>query len=219
MSDYEDMLEDEDIEEVIDGYDTEIEPEDVFSMVMINKNRKVKVTVGLEDDDGDDIPLKDVITELLAYIKDQLNDKEKNQFAEQIMPLMSQAVVSGLGRMIGLRATAFHLSNEMTRAAFIQMMCVGLLLLKFVQQKELKICTFEEDVTDEEIEEIERRSKAHDTATLAALAGHDPKAVLAELQKQGLITEDDLRDMINGRGAEDDILESDEPDEPDNEDE
>jgi hypothetical protein len=206
MSEFDEMDFDEDeLEAMHEGSDDALEPEDVFKLVTINRIRKKRTIVHLQDEAGDRVELKDVVKELLVYIKDKMEDEDGNQFTEQIMPLMSQAVVSGLGRMIGLHATAFHLSQQVTRASIIHMMCVALLMLKFVQQKELTIVTFEEDVTDEEIEEIERRNRANSTATLAALAGHDPRAVLEQLREQGHITDDDLKDMLNGED-EDDIL-------------
>lgn len=200
---WEENWDEEELEELYTGGEDHVEPEDLFSMVMINKKRKVKTTVELRDADGDTIELKDVIQQLLQYSRDKMEDKSGNQFNEQIMPLMAQSVVSGLGRMIGIRATAFHLSNELTRAAFVQMMAIGLLILKFIQKEELKIYTYEEPVTDEEIEDIHRKSKANSVATLASLAGANPREVLEELRAQGHITDDDLQDILNGEGDED----------------
>jgi hypothetical protein len=204
MSDYEDMFDEEELEEIYDTGPAGIDPEDAFSLCMINKVRKIKTTVELQDKDGDEVPLRDVIQELLGYIKDQLGDEEENQFSSQLMPLMAQAAVSGLGRMIGLRATAFHLANETTKHAFIHMMCVGLLLLKFIQQKNLKICTIEEEVDDEEIERIERVNQANNTATIAALAGADPISVIRELREQGHLTDEDVRDFLNQPDGDED---------------
>jgi len=204
--DYDEMFDQEDLEELYEGAEEGIEPEDVFNMVLINKIKKTRIQIELEDEDGDIVPLKDVIQQLLGYIKDQLKDEDGNQFADQIMPLMAHSVVSGLGRMIGLRATAFHLANDTTRLSLIHMMCLGLLLLKFVQQKNLHIITHEEDVTDEEIEEVERRTEANKAAVLASLAGEDPKATLRELRRQGHITEEDLSNLL---GESDDDEEED----------
>lgn len=185
-----------------------MDPEDVFTMVMINRKRKVKTTVELQDKDGDVVPLKDVLQQLIQYSRTKMEDTEGNQFNDQIMPLMSQAVVGSLGRMIGIRNTAFHLSNETTRIAFIQTMCIGLLLLKFIQKEELKIYTYEESVSDEEIEEIDRRSKANSLATLASLAGANPQEILQHLRNEGHITDEDLEQVLSGDRDEDDDSEN-----------
>jgi hypothetical protein len=204
MSDDNEMeLDDDELESLHEGMESDLDPEDVFKMVLINKIRKKRTHVELQDASGDQVQLKDVITELLAYIKEKLQDEDGNQFTEQIMPLMAQGVVSGLGRMVGIHNTAFMLANDTTRYSLINMMCVSFLLLKFVQQKGLVIHTYEEDVSDEEIAAVERKSEANKTATLAALAGEDPRAVLREMKERGLITETDLTDILKDNGDKD----------------
>lgn len=206
--DYDEVFDEDDLEELYEG-SAEVEPEDVFNMVLINKVKKTKVSIELEDPDGDTVPLKDVIQQLLGYIKDQLHDGD-NQFADQIMPLMAHSVVSGLGRILGIRTTAFYLANDVTRLSLIHMMCLGLLLLKFVQQKNLTIVTQEEEVTDQEIADLERKLNANKTAVLAGLAGEDPRAVIRELRRQGHITDEDLEEMIGGVQEEEEIEDDDE---------
>jgi len=193
-------LDDDEMAELYEGHNDDLAPEDVFKMVMINKIRKKRVHVELQDADGDTVQLKDVVQELINYVKTKMKDEDENQFTAQIMPLMSQAVVSGLGRMVGINQTAFYLADDTARFSFINMMCVAFLMLKFVQQKGLTIHTFENDVTDEEIAELERKTKANSIATLGALAGEDPKAILEELRKRGKITDEDLKDMLKGNG-------------------
>jgi len=207
MSEFDELdyegLEDE-LADAFEGDPDELQPEDVFKMVMINRIKKVKVKIKLVDEDGDEVDLPDTIAQLLNYVKDQLQDEEGNQFSEQILPLMSQSVVSGLGRILGIRGTAFHLANEATRVAIIHMMAIGLLLLKFVQENNLTIHTFEEEVSDDEIEEIERKAKASSVATMSSAMGMDPKEVLQELVNQGKITDDDLKDIMGGKDDDDD---------------
>jgi hypothetical protein len=173
-------------------------PEEVFKMVMINKVKGTTVRVELQDKEGDVVELSEVIEELLGYVERKLEDKEPNQFVDQIMPLMAQSVVSGLGRMLGIRHTALFLTNELSRVALVNMMSIAFLLLKFVQQKELTIQTYEEEISEEEIEEIQRKAKAGSAATMGALLGLDPKEILNNLVKQGEISQSDLEAILNG---------------------
>lgn len=195
MEDY-DGLEDDLAESFGGENQDEVAPEDILQMVMINRNKKTKVSISLEDEEGDKVDLVETISGLIKYVEDKLNDKEENQFVEQILPLMSQSVVTGLSRMIGTDATAFHLTNPITRTAIINMMAVGFLLLKFVQQNDLSVVTHEEPVTDEEIAEIEQRSQVASAAMALASTGMDPKQVLQILKEQGKITDDDLKKAL-----------------------
>lgn len=191
-----DIFDEDELAEMYEDQMDSMSPEDVFNMVLINKAKKTKVHIVLSDEDGDEVDLVDIISELIEYVKDKLKDEEGNQFADQIMPLMTQSVVSGLGRLVGINATAFYLSNDGMRFSIIQMMCVGFLLLKLIQEKGLVITTYEEEVDDDVIEEIERKSKANSAATLASMIGQDPHEVLKQMYNRGDLTADDLRSMI-----------------------
>jgi hypothetical protein len=188
-----DELDEDLLEEEMD-----ITPEEMFKMVMINKVKGTAVRVELFDSEGDKVEISDIIEKLLTYIEDKLSNEESNQFVDQIMPLMAQSVVSGLGRMVGLQHTAFYLANETSRRAIINMMAIAFLLLKFVQQNKLTIQTFEEEISEEEIEEIERKAQAGSTATMGAFLGLDPREILENLVEKGEITQEDLDSILNG---------------------
>jgi len=201
MSD--EMYDEDDLAEAYEADPDTLSPEEIFKMVTLNRNKMTKVKVTLRDNEDDEVELVDIITELLAYVKDKFEDESgENQFLNQILPLMAQSVVSGLSRSIGISQTAFLLAQDMTMVALVEMMCLSFLMLKFMQQKELTVFTHEEDVTQEEMDEIDRKSQANNTATLAALMGSDPKAVLQRLKDEGKITAKDLRDMFGGEGEE-----------------
>ena len=198
MSQFDETNYDEDDIQDLFEDDESMTPEEIFKMVMINKIKGTTVHVELCDKDGDKVELSDVIEQLLSYVEDKLEDDKANQFVDQIMPLMAQSVVSGLGRMLGIRHTAFFLANDLSRVALVNMMSIAFLLLKFVQQKELTIQTYEEEISEEEIEEIERKAKAGSTATMGALLGLDPKEILDNLVEQGEISQSDLEAILNG---------------------
>ena len=206
MSDYEEDFDTDDLEDIMEDHvdPSDLTPEEVFSMVMLNKVKGTKVTVQLEDKDGDIVELADIIEGLINYVKDKIGDDEGSDFTEQIMPLMSQAVVSGLGRMMGVRATGFYLAQDTTRHAIIYMMCVGFMLLKYVQEHELLIHTYEEEVSQEDIDEIERKSKATSVATMSGMMGMDPRDILQQMVDRGDLTEQDFEDLLKNNKEETD---------------
>lgn len=178
-------------------------PEEVFSMVMINKKRLVKTKIELRDEHGETIQLHEVIADLLEYMKDKMKADEVNQMADQIFPMMGQALVSGLGRLIGNDATAYYLANEVSRISFIQMMCLSFLLLKYVQEKKLTLFAIDEPVTEEEVESVQRRSKANSLAMMGHMMGMSYKDILKELVDKGELTENDLSDILNEKKTDD----------------
>jgi len=206
MSEFDEMdfdgLEDE-LAESFEGDPEQLQPEDVFKMVMLNRQKNTRIEVEIQDDEGDKVNLPELITQILGYVKDRLEDNNGNEIVDQLMPLVSQSLVSGLGRMMGMQNTAFLLTNEVTRVSLVNMMVVALLLLKFVQENNLTIFTHEQEMTPEEMEELERKAKASSVATMGSMMGMDPRDVLKEMMKQGQITKQDLIDL-GGKGDDDD---------------
>jgi hypothetical protein len=208
MSEFDEMdLDEEELELLRDPDD--LSPEDVFRMVTVNRNKMAKVSVKLEDEDGDEVDLADTIADLIVFMEDKMKEKEGNQITDQIFPLISQSVASALGRMIGINTTAFYLSIETTKQALMGSMCIAFLLLKYVQKHNLKIFTVEEPIEQWEIDEMERKSNANRVAMMAALAGHDPRAILEQLKEEGRITDEDLLDLV-GKGNSNNDLDDDE---------
>jgi len=198
MSEFDETDFDEDeIKEIFEEEET-LTPEEVFKMVLINKVKGTIVSIKLFDKDQDEIELSETIEQLLQYIEDSLSSDESNQFVDQIMPLMAQTLVSGLGRMLGINQTAFYLSNETTKMSMINMMGIAFLLLKFVQQNEITIETFEEQISEEEIDQIQRKARAENSATIGTFLGISPKEILQDLLDKGEITQEDLDSILNG---------------------
>jgi hypothetical protein len=197
--DTDERFDDDELRDLYEESTDSITPEEVFTMVTLNKIRKVTVKVELRDESDDVVSLPDTIEGILNYIKEKTDDEENNQLTEQILPLISQSVVSGLGRMLGIRQTALMLAHDITKYGIINMMCVSLLLLKFVQNNNLKIYTYEEPVSDEEIEEIERKSRASGAAMIGMMTGMDPREILEQLVEEGELTQEDLEDILAGR--------------------
>lgn len=180
----------------------------IARVIMIDMDRKVKMTVQLRDEEGDEIPLKDTIEKLVEYISDKLKEEEINSTRQQIYPLMAQAMVGGLSKLLGSFYTSVILSNSTVRYSLIHMMTVGFYLLKFIQNKGIKIHTIEEPITADDIEAYQRLSKASDTITNTTLMGYDPKQVVQEMLKNGLLKHEDLEKLgidglINKEAKED----------------
>ena len=172
---------------------------DLFHLVLIDRIKKVKTSITLKDSDGDEIPLKETVGKLTQYIIDKMSDEGENACRSQVVPLMSQAVAGGLIKLMGQSNAIFLLSDHTTRMSLIYMMSMSFYLLKWIQQKNIKISTTEEALTDEDIEMYDRVSRASDLTVKYTAAGGDPKTAIREMMKRGLIQKEDLASL----GAED----------------
>lgn len=171
--------------------------EKIFKMSTIDRIRKVRINIKLVDKDGDEVALKEICKELMQYLKDKTAVKSSsvdNAILNKVMPLVSQAAVSGLPRVVGADHALIYLSIEEFRLAIITMMLLSFSLMQFVKSHELKIVTMEESMTDEELEQALKLNKATSVATLGSLMGMSPQEIIKELtEKTGLSHEDAAR--------------------------
>lgn len=201
------MYDDDELREAYeDENDDLLTAAQMFDLVTLNRQKMTKVKVQIKDKDEDNVELDEVVEELLKYVVSKMKDETgDNQFVNQILPLMAQSVVSGLLRSTGGMNTAFLLSQDITRTSIVNMMCLSFLMLKFMQQKDLSVYTQEFPVTQEEIDEIDRRSKISNQLTVAALAGEDPTEVIQRMKNSGDISDEDLKELMgdtNGKNED-----------------
>lgn len=183
----------------VHGNNNEITPEELFKLIAINPRKGCVVNVELRDQDGDTVDLVKTMESILSYIKKQLSvdaDIENNQFADQILPLMTQATISTVGRLLSPRDTVMALGSEVTRSAFIYSMCAAFLLLKFVQKNDLKIYTTEEPASEEEINKLHRRSRIHELTLKCRSLGINPKDAINKLHEEGHLTAQELAELM-----------------------
>jgi len=169
--------------------------DELFRIVMIDRKRKVRMSIQLRDEDGDEIPVRETIEKLTEFIGDKLKEEEGNVCKQQIMPLMSQAVVGGMIKLMGQGFATYMLSQQHIRVGLIHMMTVSFYLVKWLQAKNIKIHTTEEPVTQSDIDMYDRISKANDMTMQAAAHGVDPKEIVREMLRQGSLHQDDLTEM------------------------
>lgn len=196
--------------------DESAQNQDLIKMVLINKERKVRISVELKDKDGSPVVLKEVIANILEYISDKLGDKTENSFTEQIYPLMAQTLAAGVATLVPTGEAAYILTSENIKNSYMTMMSVGFLLLQYIKQNNYTIYSIEEPVSDEEIEAWDKRSRATSIATKAHMLGIEFDLAVALLNRKGHIsveeagdllgysvTSEDLNNIINNSSVED----------------
>ncbi len=176
-----------------DDMDDSYKYQQLAELSMIDKIRMKKIYTRLENEDGEDVPVKDVLKQLTGWIMDQLQDKEPNTTVTKVYPLLCQSMAGSLQDIVGDKYNAMLiLAQDVTRQAFINEMTLGFYLSRFMEKNGLKIVTEEEDLSQEELDRILRLNKASSISALAHLAGADGKEVIREMLKSGVITREDL---------------------------
>lgn len=183
--------------------------EDVLNVATIDVHRKKRIQVSLRQEDGELVPLEQVISKLIDYIDSKSGDKQENQFKQQVLPLVAQGLVVVLDKILGREMSATLMAQLPIRESYIMAVATGFLLMKFLTGKNIKIHTVEEDLTDEQIDQYFRVDTVSSIAQISRMMGVDPKAVIRELVKQGKMTREDLTQL----GIEDLVMTEDETNE------
>lgn len=169
--------------------------DELFRLVMLDVKRKVKLNIELVDEENDIIELRETIEKLTEYVGDKLQDEGENSCKQQIFPLMANAMVGGMTKLFGAETASYYLANEAFRYSLTHMMTVSFYLLKWIQKKNIKINTFEESISDTDIDMYKRLSKTGDTLYKGTAMGLDPNDILQKLYEDGKITIEDVEKM------------------------
>lgn len=161
----------DDFNEWMSGAGEERDPEDFFSLVTILRDRKLRIIAHLEDAEGNRIDLKEVATDLLAYIEKHMQSPTSTPVNDQIFPLLSQSMVSVVPRTAGISVADFIFSAGVLRNTMIRYGLASFLLAQYIQQHKLKIVTEEEPLTQHEIDEYMRKSEEAENKLRRVLRG------------------------------------------------
>ncbi|MEK6881076.1 MAG: hypothetical protein AABY22_15765, partial [Nanoarchaeota archaeon] len=161
----------------------------------INYDKSTIISTELKDKNDITVPLDKVMLELTEYVKDKIDSKEDNVFRDQILPLMTQAVVLALPDLIGVEETALLLAKANGKYALIYSMATAFLLLKYMQKHNLSIETIEEEISQQEIQKIIKRIQINNAIIIAAEEGISKEQILQSLLSLGKVTEEDINDF------------------------
>lgn len=166
---------------------------ELFKLSNIDKIRNKLITIKLEDNDGSEIILKDIIDKINNYINEQLASKEVNVMVQQIYPFISQILAQSIIDVTGDEYTAIMmLSQKVFRNVFMQEMLLSYYIMKFIQKNNIKIVSIERDASEGEIESILTKDSISSFGMLANVAGYTSDETAQALLKSGKITEQDI---------------------------
>lgn len=166
-----------------------------FDTFFINYDNNTMVKTALKDQNDQVVALEDVIKSLTSYIKEKVDSKETNTFKDQILPLMTQAVILALPDLIGTEETALLTARPHAKFGLIYAMGTAFLLLKYMQKHNISIETTEEEMNKEDIDRLIKRISINNAVILGIEEGMSKEEILTELLSLGKITEEDINDF------------------------
>lgn len=133
--------------------------EEMFSAAVILKKEKKKITVHLEDGEGNTLQLKEISRNFHKFLTDKLSFQDDidlstadNKIANSVFPLMNQLAATAMPRIAGPQVASLMFMAPDLRAALVTYGMMVFLLNQYINQNKLKIVKTMVDITDEELE-------------------------------------------------------------------
>ncbi len=183
--------------------------EELVQMILLNKERKVRIKVELRDETDQPVSLKKVIKDLMEYINDKFKnpDTKNNSFVTQIYPLLANVLSTSLAGSLDPNLAAAVLTSNVVKDSFMMTMSLSFLLLQYIKQNNLTIHTIEEQLTEEQLEEWDTRVLISAIAGKASMLGVDFKQAVAVVYKHGNITLDQASRAFGYATSEEELAE------------
>lgn len=169
--------------------------EDIFKFATIDKVRNKLMTIKLEDKNGAEILIDEIITQVNDYIVEQLSSKEEdNVCLQQIFPLvaciLNKSIISSMKGHTDL-ATGI-VSQHLIRDAFMNEMLITYYFMKFIQKNNIKIISLQKDISEEDIKKAIITDKIGSFALMANMSGVPIKNMIDTIMKSGNISREEL---------------------------
>jgi len=137
-----------------------------FEPILIDTVNKSEIITTLKDKEGNEIPIKETVEGLTEWILKNMKDKKGNNCQIQIYPLATHVMITALSKLFGKTNASLIFNSDFYKQIVIYSMMIGFYLSNWFQKKEIKICTTEKPLTDEQ---INKYKEASDTSLYLSL--------------------------------------------------
>jgi hypothetical protein len=173
-----------------------------FTLTLIDKKKWTRLTVSVQDKDQNKYSISEIVQNLVKYIG-QETKKEHSTIVSQIYPIMSQVLVPALTLTQDYNTAVVLMNGEIIKNSILDSMVISFLLLKYIQQKELKIITESQQLLPEEISVIKNREETLRTSSgVTQLLGVTPQQLLQTLMSNGEISQSELQEFISSQSGD-----------------
>lgn len=150
--------------------------------IVINTEAMTKVTASLEDEDGEETCMKDIVKNVQEYIEESLKDHDST-LATQIQPFLFNSITTFILETFPKETALFLLTNDLAKHVCASAVMHGFLMGKVLTNNNLQIVSTVEDISEDELELMQARGEVQDLATKAILSG-DMEESLSEILRQ-----------------------------------
>lgn len=167
--------------------------------IVINTEAMTKVTASLEDEDGEEACMQDIVRNVQEYIEESLKDHDST-LATQIQPFLFNSITTFILETFPKETALFLLTNDLAKHVCASAVMHGFLMGKVLTNNKLQIVSTVEDVSEDELELMQAKGEVQDLATKAVLSG-DMEESLGEILRQ---KQEEFDEDSDGEGSNED---------------
>lgn len=150
--------------------------------IVINTEAMTKVTASLEDEDGEEACMQEIVRNVQEYIEESLKDHDST-LATQIQPFLFNSITTFILESFPKETALFLLTNDLAKHVCASAVLHGFLMGKVLSNNNLQIVSTVEEITENELELMQKSGEVQDLATKAVLSG-DMEESLNEILRQ-----------------------------------
>ena len=150
--------------------------------IVINTEAMTKVTASLEDEDGEEACMQEIVRNVQEYIEESLKDHDST-LATQIQPFLFNSITTFILESFPKETALFLLTNDLAKHVCASAVLHGFLMGKVLSNNNLQIVSTVEEITENELELMQKSGDIQDLATKAVLSG-DMEESLNEILRQ-----------------------------------
>ena len=150
--------------------------------IVINTEAMTKVTASLENEEGEEECMQEVVRNVQEYIEESLKD-HKSVLATQIQPFLFNSITTFILESFPKETALFLLTNDLAKHVCASAVLHGFLMGKVLSNNNLQIVSIVEEISENELELMQKNGEVQDLATKAILSGEMEES-LSEILKQ-----------------------------------
>ena len=150
--------------------------------IVINTEAMTKVTASLEDEDGEEACMQEIVRNVQEYIQESLKDHDST-LATQIQPFLFNSITTFILESFPKETALFLLTNDLAKHVCASAVLHGFLMGKVLTNNNLQIVSTVEEISEDELELMQKNGEVQDLATKAILSG-DMEESLNEILRQ-----------------------------------
>jgi len=160
---------------------------------IIDVDRMKKISSGFIDPQENETTIEEAYKEIHDWCGEQMQGDERNTCKDHAYPFLASMTTEIVRKIFGDEGAAVILaSNPFVRVLMVHSIMAGFYSYHMMNQRNFQFNTVEEEITEQQLHDIQMAQGIVEATLTAIMAGQDPGEVFRYLYKSGQLTDEDV---------------------------